>query len=206
MATEETQQSTEEKIKEAARKVFTRKGFAATRTRDIAEESGYNLALINYYFRSKEKLFEIVMFENIQHFVKGVLDIVTNETTELESKIEHLVQHYIEMLIANPGLPMFVLNTVQSDPEQFFKNTGINSENRPLHMVKQIRQMAEDGKMPPINPVHIYVNMMSLILFPFLGAPMIKHKGSMSDEQFNALMRERIILIPRWIKAMLQNG
>ena len=56
--------STEEKIKEAARRVFTKKGYAATRTRDIAEESGYNLALINYYFRSKEKLFDIVMLEH----------------------------------------------------------------------------------------------------------------------------------------------
>jgi AcrR family transcriptional regulator len=49
--------TTEEQIKEAARRVFTRKGYAATRTRDIAEESGHNLALLNYYFRSKEKLF-----------------------------------------------------------------------------------------------------------------------------------------------------
>ncbi len=58
--------STEEKIKEAARRVFTQKGYAATRTRDIAEESGLNLALINYYFRSKEKLFDIIMLEHLQ--------------------------------------------------------------------------------------------------------------------------------------------
>ncbi len=60
--------STEEKIKEAARVVFMKKGFAATRTRDIAEEAGINLALLNYYFRSKEKLFELVMFEKFQKF------------------------------------------------------------------------------------------------------------------------------------------
>ena len=53
--------STEEKILEAASKVFTEKGFAGTRTRDIAEHAGINLALLNYYFRSKEKLFEQVM-------------------------------------------------------------------------------------------------------------------------------------------------
>ena len=53
--------TTEEKIKEAARKLFTQKGFAATRTRDIAEEAGINLALLNYYFRSKQKLFDLIM-------------------------------------------------------------------------------------------------------------------------------------------------
>ena len=52
--------STEQKIKNAARKVFTEKGYAATRTRDIAEAAGINLALLNYYFRSKQKLFEEV--------------------------------------------------------------------------------------------------------------------------------------------------
>ena len=53
--------STEEKFKEAARIVFTKKGYAATKTRDIAEQAGLNLALLNYYFRSKEKLFEIIV-------------------------------------------------------------------------------------------------------------------------------------------------
>ena len=53
--------STEEKIKAAARKVFMEKGYGASRTRDIAEEAGINLALLNYYFRSKEKLFNEII-------------------------------------------------------------------------------------------------------------------------------------------------
>ena len=65
--------STEEKIKEAARTVFHKKGFAATRTRDIAEEADINLALLNYYFRSKAKLFEIIMVETLQMFINGML-------------------------------------------------------------------------------------------------------------------------------------
>ncbi|HLZ87627.1 MAG TPA: TetR family transcriptional regulator, partial [Puia sp.] len=64
--------STEEKIMEAARKLFTQRGFAATRTRDIAEEAGINLALLNYYFRSKQKLFDIVMMENFRRFLGGM--------------------------------------------------------------------------------------------------------------------------------------
>ena len=62
--------STEERIKAAARKVFHQKGFAGTRTRDIAEEAGINHAMLNYYFRSKEKLFEMVMMETMAQFFK----------------------------------------------------------------------------------------------------------------------------------------
>jgi AcrR family transcriptional regulator len=54
----ETSVTTEERIKQAAVKVFQAKGYGAARTRDIAEEAGINLALLNYYFRSKERLFE----------------------------------------------------------------------------------------------------------------------------------------------------
>ncbi|MGN6539204.1 MAG: TetR/AcrR family transcriptional regulator, partial [Ginsengibacter sp.] len=78
--------STEEKIKEAARKVFMEKGFAATRTRDIAEESGINLALLNYYFRSKEKLFHEVMSEKIQQFFGVLFPIINDSSTKLETK------------------------------------------------------------------------------------------------------------------------
>src|ERR1700753_2868373 len=104
--------STEEKIKQAARKVFTQKGYAATRTRDIAEESGYNLALINYYFRSKEKLFDIIITEQMQLFIHSVMGIVNDETTTLPEKLEIVIAHYIDMLIKSPYIPLFVLSEI----------------------------------------------------------------------------------------------
>ena len=78
--------STEQKIKEAARKLFTQKGFAATRTRDIAEEAGINLALLNYYFRSKQKLFDLIMMENFRQFIGGLAANFTDETLTLEER------------------------------------------------------------------------------------------------------------------------
>src|SRR3954466_8308931 len=96
--------STQEKIKEAARKVFLRKGFSATRTRDIAEEAGINLALLNYYFRSKQKLFEEVMKEKIQTLLQTVVPVLINPATTLEDKIKLIVSNYIEVLMANNDL------------------------------------------------------------------------------------------------------
>src|SRR5437762_12822796 len=93
--------STEEKIKRAARLVFTRKGYAATRTRDIAEAAGINLALLNYYFRSKEKLFELVMMEKVQKLFSVIVPVINDSTTTLENKIELLVNNYFEMLLNN---------------------------------------------------------------------------------------------------------
>src|SRR5579859_5707706 len=88
--------STEEKIMEAARKLFTQRGYAATRTRDIAEEAGINLALLNYYFRSKEKLFDIIMLESLHDFRQHIIVALNDEKTSLENKIETLVSNYID--------------------------------------------------------------------------------------------------------------
>src|SRR4051794_24037459 len=90
--------STEEKIKEAAKKVFMKKGYGATRTRDIAEEAGINLALLNYYFRSKDKLFELVMLEKVQKLFGVIAPVITDEHMDLENKINMLVSNYIDML------------------------------------------------------------------------------------------------------------
>src|ERR1700742_848899 len=91
-------ESTEEKIKEAARKLFTQKGFAATRTRDIAEEAGINLALLNYYFRSKQKLFDLVMMENFRQFLQGMTVNFLDETLTMEQRVARIVSDYIDFL------------------------------------------------------------------------------------------------------------
>src|ERR1039457_3129947 len=94
--------STEQKIKSAAKKLFTQKGYYAVKTREIAAEAGINLSLLNYYFRSKEKLFELVMADNFITFVEGASGIINNETTTFDKKVELLAAHYIDILIKNP--------------------------------------------------------------------------------------------------------
>src|ERR1041385_5554657 len=99
-------ESAEKKIIEAARKLFTEKGYHAIKTRDIANEAGINLALLNYYFRSKEKLFELIMKENMGQFMKVITEIVNDEKTTIQRKIEMLVANYIDMFSINPDMPL----------------------------------------------------------------------------------------------------
>src|ERR1700733_7923866 len=106
--------SAEEKIKIAAKKLFTHKGYAATRTRDIAKEAGINLSLLNYYFRSKKKLFELVMKENVHLFLGAIIENINANPRSFEDQLEFIVSHYIDLLLENPDLNFFVLNILQS--------------------------------------------------------------------------------------------
>jgi len=194
--------STEEQIKEAARKVFTRKGFAAARTRDIAEESGHNLALLNYYFRSKEKLFDIIMQEHMQLFIAGVHTIVNSEKTSIEEKITLMVEHYIDMLLQNPDMPLFVLNEINTDPAQFVGNIAAFFKPEETYLARQVMQQMA-GRQLPFNPIHIFLNLVSMTIFPFIARPIVKHKLKMNDEAFQQMMEERKRMIPIWVKGML---
>ncbi len=200
----ETDTSTEEKIKNAARIVFHKKGFADTRTRDIAEEAGINLALLNYYFRSKEKLFDIVMFETMQHFFKSIAVVVNNKQTSLATKIDVIVANYIDMLIANPNIPLFLLNELKMQPDELVKKMGMREVLMNSSFIKQFQQGVKDGKITPIHPLHFFVNIISITVFPFVASPIIKGMGDLSQQQFEALMQERKTLIPKWINASLK--
>jgi len=197
--------SSEEKIKEAARRVFTKKGYAATKTRDIAEESGVNLALLNYYFKSKEKLFDIVMLENIQTFIKSVLTILNDAETSLFEKIEILVSHYIDMLIKNPDLPIFILNELKSNPKKLVSRVGGREKFEESVLIKQWNELSKAKKIPKIDPLHIIMNTLSMTIFPFIASPMIRTRSGMSIDTFNALMEERKKMIPVWIFNMIKN-
>lgn len=193
--------STEEKIKAAATKVFMQKGYGAARTRDIADEAEINLALLNYYFRSKEKLFEIVMLEKLHKLFAAVLPLITDEGLELDKKLELLVENYIDMLIENQDLPIFVLSEIRNHPEKFAKMMQAGSLMSSSSFVRQLHE-----RVPHINPMQFFMSIMGMIIFPFIGKPIFQTATGADADVFNAMMQERKRLIPIWVNAMLNAG
>ena len=195
----------EQKIKQAARKHFTQKGFSATRTRDIAEEAGINLALLNYYFRSKQKLYDIIMDENMACFKAGLSDLFANPDLGVHAKLEKIAHYYIDEFLANPDLPMFIIATIHSGKGNHSPmNDGEEIDNSRRVFVKQLHELMTQHKIKPIHPAHIISNLIGLILFPFVIKPMLKKRARINDKEFIELMKERRTLIPIWVASMLQ--
>ncbi|MEO5642061.1 MAG: TetR/AcrR family transcriptional regulator [Bacteroidia bacterium] len=198
--------TTEEKIKEAARRLFTQKGFEAVKTRDIAAEAGINLALLNYYFRSKQKLFDVIMMENVRQFVQGVAVILSDVDVPLYAKMEKLVGHYIDMLCATPDLAFFIFNQMRIAGH----NDGITIPPEILAaremMQKQISAEMAAGRIAKVDPLHLMANLLGLVVFPFIASPLLKARRNITDKKFMELMQERKKLIPIWISAMLKPG
>lgn len=190
--------STEEKIKEAAKKVFLKKGYAGTRTRDIAEEAGINLALLNYYFRSKEKLFEVIMSEKMVTFFGNIIPHLYDKETDLSQKLEKIVNSYLDMLLQNPDLPLFVLGEIRSHPDKF-----INKIPNPDFLRNSVlaKQLAERNNTT--NMAHFFANMLGFCAFPFIMKPALTRITKTSNKQFEELMNERRALIPAWMEMII---
>ena len=196
--------SAEEKIKQTARTLFTQKGFAATKTREIAEKSGINLALLNYYFRSKQKLYDIIMEENMMAFRSGIISIMGNTTMTFDEKIETLVAYYIDAFIENRDLPVFIISIIHhyhNNPTEHKHFQAIGQAQKVF--MEQISSHLKNLGGPTIHPAHFITNLMSLIFFPFASSGMLKARNGLSDNDFISLMQERKKLIPSWIKSMI---
>ncbi len=198
------EKSTEEKIKATARELFNKYGFSGTKTRDIAEQSGINLALLNYYFRSKAKLFHIIMEETLEQFLEVLTTMLRDETTTFEEKIERVTAGYIDLLKANPDMPTFVLGELRNNQGHLLSTINPRERLMNSNFLLQYQQKVSDGTIAPIPPLQFLMNLVSMIVFPFVGSPLLRSMGDLSHAEFNELMDQRKTMIPQWINATLK--
>ena len=192
-------QSAEEKIIAAARKVFLSKGLAGARMQDIADEAGINKALLHYYFRSKDKLFEMIFMEAAQKLFPKI-NFIFESNMPLFEKIEHFADEYISVMVENPYLPSFVLNEINREPVAFFKK--LNEKfgfPDPALFLKQIEREIKKGTIKRINPLQLLMNMLSMCIFPFMAKPMFQLRMGLGETQFRDFMEQRKKEVPKFI-------
>jgi len=198
MVKNEKDQSTEERILKAAKKVFVTRGLSGARMQDIADEAGINKALLHYYFRNKEKLFETIFAELFTGLFPRLRNIFESDLP-LFDKIERFCSEYIDYLLQNPHAPIFVLNEIHQRPEWFVKKAlrgGIVNLDK---LIQQINSEIKAGRIISINPIQLIMNMLALCIFPFIGKPMLTSVMEIREEAFLALMESRKKEVPKFI-------
>ena len=193
--------SSEKKILEAAKFVFSKKGYSGARMQEIADKAGINKSLLHYYFRSKEKLYDHIFIELTDEFLPNFNEILASDS-DLFKIIEVFFDNHIDLLQKNKNIPSFIIAEINSNPEKIFKKIlGEFAENSPLILLKQkIKQGAEQGFIrEDVNEIDLFINMLSLSIFPFLSAPMLKLVGGFSEEKFNLLLEQRKKELPKLI-------
>ena len=198
MVKNEKDPSTEERILSAAKKVFISKGMAGARMQDIADEAGINKALLHYYFKNKEQLFENIFIKLTHGFWQQITSVFESDTPLFE-KIRTFCSIYIDKVIENPYIPLFVLYEMNQRPAGFVKKMFRSNPPRPGKLMQQIEAEVKAGTIRPTSPAQLIMNMLSLCVLPFIGKPMFMTVMNIDEKTFLSLMHERKKSVPDFI-------
>ncbi|GAP44075.1 transcriptional regulator, TetR family [Lentimicrobium saccharophilum] len=190
-------QNTEQLIFRAARKVFTLKGYNGARMQEIADEAGINKALLHYYFRNKDKLFEGVFGDVLKTLFPGLTNILTADLPLFE-KIPLFVCQYIDILTNNPEIAGFVLYELRLNPQRLVGNMrdiGID-----MNLIRsQIESEVAAGIIRPVKPEHLIANLISMTIFPFIARPVLMSVAGMDEVHYTKFIEERKRIVPETI-------
>jgi TetR/AcrR family transcriptional regulator len=184
----------EQDILKAAESLFLEKGFALTSTTEIARRVGCNQALVHYYFRTKEKLFEAIFEQKIMVFISSFI-MVEKENVSFEVKLKHKIESHFNVLFNNQQLPFFFINEIVTNPSRISTIKAKLSQD-PLLVYSQFSKELEEeivkGKIRPVSAIDIIILIFSLNVTIFLIKPVIKELLKMDDEGFNLFAKKRM--------------
>ena len=190
----------EQKIIEAAADIFETKGFEGARMQQIADKAGINKALLHYYFRSKDLLFEKVFLK-----LAGKIFLKFIETFNIEGsifdKIEMFLQIHQDLLYKNRKFPIFFFNEITRNPDLMRKlMLNLEISKKIQQITKQFDQEKKDGIIrQDVEVSHLIVNIISLSVFPYIGSPAIKEIMKEFDLNYEQFLDERRTMIAQFV-------
>jgi len=189
--------STEEKILEAAKTVFHKKGFDGTRMQEIADEAGINKALLHYYYRSKENLFDAVFKDAFNELFKKIFTVVDSDIS-FEEKIRYIFSDYIGFMQKNPYIPSFIINEIHLNPARI---TDLLKDlpTPPAEIFRKVKKSLEDEGIKSIDHRQFVINIIALSVFPIIAGPLIKTVLNLTEKEYDEFIETRKIELPDFI-------
>lgn len=194
--------STQERIKEAARRIFIKRGMAGTRMQEIADAAGINKAMLHYYFRSKEQLFQLIFAEALQKMFPHIESELSKEQP-IREKLSAFIRAYIGQIRKHPFVPLFIIHELSKDRESLLQKiqklqsqeSGYSPHRVLDDLIRQLRKAQQRGELPAYPIEHLWINIIALCVFPFLARPILQHLMQMNDEQFERFLDQRMEMV-----------
>ena len=184
----------ENRIIEAAKQVFVRKGYEATKMGDVATEAGIGRTTLHYYYRTKETLFDAIFDQLIDALLPNLGTIMEEDTSFLK-KLPKIIDQYAKTLRRNPLFPIFVINELQRDPDHIYHAILKNPVRvEPIiRMRRQIEDEMEQGLVKKLPVYYAATTLIGLLVFPMLVRnPFTAVFMNGDTEKYDIFLEERI--------------
>jgi AcrR family transcriptional regulator len=197
------EQNKEELILEAAREVFHKHGKAGARMQDIAQKAEINQALLHYYFRTKDKLFQKVFESDFKEMLRLGREN-DPEKQDLFEFIRYLVRHMISFMSEHPRLPQFVYGELQQNPDRVLGLMQPVKDEAHEQLRIKLEQAKKSGSVQDISLEQLKANIFSLCIHPFMASAMICSSNSWSPEEFQSFIEDRKTQVADFIIQAIQ--
>ena len=170
-------QSKEQQILAAAEQEFLTRGYDGARTTSIAQAAGVTHAMLHYYFRTKEQLFERIVDEKFEAISDSMFAIMGDPSLPIVERIKGGIAAHFDFVAENPLLPRFVINEIISRPERYellHKRIGNIIDNISNGLQSEIDHAAERGEMEKMDIKMLFISIMSLNIFTFVAYPFMQ--------------------------------
>ncbi len=192
----------------AAEEEFLSVGYAGARMMNIAKNAGVTHAMLHYYFRSKDNLFEVIFKEKAGAFFGNFTPILESDCSFLE-KIPRLIKAHLDFVTKNPRMPLFLLYETSKNPG-LIRDTLSGNKHNPIAIFyqlfeKETKKAIRKKEIKKIDPLELMLTIFSLNIFPLLAQPLITNVGILPDNTFRQLMKRRSQEVSKFIIAGLKN-
>lgn len=191
MSTKET--NNERQILEAAEEIFLEKGYNMAKTTEIAKKAGVTHAMLHYYFRTKENLFDKI-FEKKAELISNIFFLQLGKDAPFLERLANAIEKHFDLLVDNPKLPGFLLFEILNNESR--KMRFLNSiKPKATSIIKRLQEEIDNevlkGNVRPYKAYDLIYSIMSLNMTAFLMAPVIQTIRNMSDQRYNLFLQER---------------
>ena len=188
------EQSLEQTILEVAERLFLEKGFAMTSTTEIAKAVGCNQALIHYYFRTKDNLFNVIFEQKFKLFFQGLFEMKSTGAMNFQDKLKYIIESHFDLLRNNPKMPSLILNELTRQPGQ------INLLSEKLHELpeklfeelnQELQTEIAKGNVRNIGLIDLIVTMVALNVALFVMMPVVEKIFQWDETQKEFMIAHR---------------
>lgn len=183
---------TEQQIKDAAKQLFFKEGRFKATTQEIADAAGVNRTLVNYYFRSRDILFDQVLQDARDSMNGRLKNPAFDKSMPLRKKVEFVMDVMMEHALNYPYMDIYMITRMNDDVEH--KNgvlTDMKKAEEVKQFLKEIEMEMEKGSIEKMPPFQFFLNLLSLISYPVVAQPLFKKVFNYSERQYTQLLKER---------------
>ena len=186
--------SMEQSILETAERLFLEKGFALTSTTEIAKVVGCNQALVHYYFRTKDNLFNTIFEQKFRMLFEHLYASTNFGNTSFSEKVRHAVESHFDLLTKNPKLPLLVATELSRLPENL-QNLRAKLQAVPFELFtklnNELQKEITEGHARKVELMDIIITMITLNAGLFMLLPIASSIMQLDEEQTKDLLAHR---------------